>query len=87
MANAKASRNPDTLPTSPSLAQTLPSDAVLDALMMMLIGASLTKFGADAPGKGASAFRPYQTVSKPNLKRLLGVVRRAKSRFPGYWKD
>jgi PAS domain S-box-containing protein len=41
MANAKASR--EALPTSPSLAQTLPSDAVLDALMMMLIGASLNE--------------------------------------------
>ncbi len=29
MANAKASPNPVALPTSPSLAQTLPSDAVL----------------------------------------------------------
>jgi hypothetical protein len=28
------------LPTSPSLAQTLPSDAVLDALKMILLGAS-----------------------------------------------
>jgi PAS domain S-box-containing protein len=41
MANAKASR--EAFPTSPSLAQTLPSDAVLDALMMMLIGASLNE--------------------------------------------
>ena len=41
---------PKTLPNlqapsgSPSPSQTLPSEAVLDALKMMLIGASLTKF-------------------------------------------
>jgi PAS domain S-box-containing protein len=43
MANAKASSNLQALPTSPSLAQTLPSDAVLDALKMILIGASLNE--------------------------------------------
>jgi hypothetical protein len=31
------------LPTSPSLAQTLPSDAVLDALKMILLGAPLNE--------------------------------------------
>jgi len=41
MANAKASSNLQALPTSPSLAQTLPSDAVLDALKMILLGAPL----------------------------------------------
>jgi len=41
MANVKASPNPEALPTSPSLAQTLPSDAVLDALKMILLGAPL----------------------------------------------
>jgi hypothetical protein len=39
MENTKASSNPQTLPTSSSLAQTLPSDAVLDALKMILLGA------------------------------------------------
>src|SRR5579864_1459047 len=43
MANAKASSNLQALPTSTSLAQTLPSDAVLDALKMILIGASLNE--------------------------------------------
>ena len=43
MANAKASPNLQALPTSPSLAQTLPSDAVLDALKMILLGASLNE--------------------------------------------
>ena len=41
MANAKASPNLEALPASPSLAQTLPSDAVLDALKMILLGAPL----------------------------------------------
>jgi hypothetical protein len=39
MANAKASLNLEALPTSPFLAQILPSDAVLDALKMILLGA------------------------------------------------
>jgi len=39
MANAMASPNLQALPTSPSPAQTLPGDAVLDALKMMLLGA------------------------------------------------
>jgi PAS domain S-box-containing protein len=43
MANAKASLNLEALPTSQSLAQTLPSDAVLDALKMILIGAPLNE--------------------------------------------
>jgi formate hydrogenlyase transcriptional activator len=43
MANAKASSNLEALPTSPSLAQTLPSDAVLDALKMILLGAPLNE--------------------------------------------
>src|SRR5882672_4972550 len=43
MANVKASPNPEALPTSPSLAQTLPSDAVLDALKMILLGAPLNE--------------------------------------------
>jgi PAS domain-containing protein len=43
MANAKASSNLQALPTSPSLAQTLPSDAVLDALKMILLGAPLNE--------------------------------------------
>src|ERR1700678_4235445 len=43
MANAKASPNLRALPTSPSLAQTLPSDAVLDALKMILLGAPLNE--------------------------------------------
>ena len=43
MANAKASSNLKALPTSPSLAQTLPSDAVLDALKMILLGAPLNE--------------------------------------------
>jgi GAF domain-containing protein len=43
MANAKASPNLEALPTSPSLAQTLPSDAVLDALKMILLGAPLNE--------------------------------------------
>src|SRR3984893_946159 len=41
MANAKASSNLQALATSPSPAQTLPSDAVLDALKMILLGAPL----------------------------------------------
>ena len=41
MANAKASPNLEALPPSPSLAQILPSDAVLDALKMILLGAPL----------------------------------------------
>jgi PAS domain S-box-containing protein len=42
MADAKASPNlQQALPTSPSPAQTLPSDAVLDALKMILLGAPL----------------------------------------------
>src|SRR5690242_18615960 len=41
MANAKGSPNLQALPTSPSPAQTLPSDAVLDALKMILLGAPL----------------------------------------------
>jgi hypothetical protein len=43
MAKAKASSNLEALPTSRSLAQTLPSDAVLDALKMILIGAALNE--------------------------------------------
>jgi hypothetical protein len=43
MANAEASSNLQALPTSPSLAQTLPSDAVLDALRMILLGAPLNE--------------------------------------------
>ena len=43
MANAKASLNREALPTPPSLAQTLPSDAVLDALRMILLGAPLNE--------------------------------------------
>jgi len=43
MANAKASLNLEALPTPPSLAQTLPSDAVLDALKMILLGAPLNE--------------------------------------------
>ena len=43
MANAKASSNLKALPTSPSLAQTLPSEAVLDALKVILIRASLNE--------------------------------------------
>jgi hypothetical protein len=43
MANAKASPNPQAVPTSPSPAQTLPSEAMLDALKVMLIGASLNE--------------------------------------------
>src|SRR5713226_7360893 len=41
MANAKASPNLQALPTSPSPAQSLSSEAVLDALKMILIGAPL----------------------------------------------
>jgi hypothetical protein len=43
MANAKASPNLQALPTSPSPAQTLPSDAVLDALKMIIVGAPLNE--------------------------------------------
>jgi GAF domain-containing protein len=43
MANAKASLNLESLPTPPSLVKTLPSDAVLDALKMILIGAPLNE--------------------------------------------
>jgi formate hydrogenlyase transcriptional activator len=43
MAHAKASPNPQALPTSRSSAQTLPSDAVLDALKMILLGAPLNE--------------------------------------------
>jgi formate hydrogenlyase transcriptional activator len=43
MARAKASPNLQALSTSPSLAQTLPSDAVLDALKMILLGAPLNE--------------------------------------------
>src|ERR1700731_1874547 len=43
MADAKALPNLQALPRSPSSAQTLPSEAVLDALKMMLIGASLNE--------------------------------------------
>jgi hypothetical protein len=43
MAQPKASSNLEALPTSPTLAQTLPSDAVLDALEMILIGAPLNE--------------------------------------------
>jgi hypothetical protein len=43
MANAKALSDLEALPTSPSLAQTLPSDAVLDALKMILPGAPLNE--------------------------------------------
>jgi hypothetical protein len=43
MANAKASSNLQALPTSPSPAQTLPCDAVLDALKMILLGAPLNE--------------------------------------------
>src|ERR1700722_5904785 len=43
MAKAKASSNVQALPTSPSLAHTLPSDAVLDALKMILLGAPLNE--------------------------------------------
>jgi PAS domain S-box-containing protein len=41
MANAKTSLNLEALPTSSSFALTLPSDAVLDALKMILLGAPL----------------------------------------------
>jgi formate hydrogenlyase transcriptional activator len=43
MANVKTLPNLQALSISPSLAQTLPSEAVLDALQMMLIGASLNE--------------------------------------------
>src|ERR1700731_3244716 len=43
MAKTKASPNLQALPTFPSLAQTLPSDAVLDALKMILLGAPLNE--------------------------------------------
>jgi len=43
MANVKTSPNLQALAISPSPAQTLPSEAVLDALKMMLIGASLNE--------------------------------------------
>jgi formate hydrogenlyase transcriptional activator len=43
MANAKASFNLQAVPTSPSPAQILPGDAVLDALKMMLLGAPLNE--------------------------------------------
>jgi PAS domain S-box-containing protein len=43
MANVKTLPNLQALSTSPSPAQTLPSEAVLDALKMMLIGASLNE--------------------------------------------
>ena len=43
MANAKASLNLEALPTSPFPAQTLPSEAVLDALKMILLGAPLNE--------------------------------------------
>src|SRR6202041_1039641 len=43
MANAKASPNLQALPTSPSPAQTLPCDAVLDTLKMILLGAPLNE--------------------------------------------
>ncbi|HWO28188.1 MAG TPA: GAF domain-containing protein [Candidatus Acidoferrum sp.] len=43
MANAKASPNLQALPTSPTPAQTLPCDAVLDALKMILLGAPLNE--------------------------------------------
>src|SRR5271166_2977059 len=43
MANAKASLNLEALPTPPSLAQTISSDAVLDALKMILLGAPLNE--------------------------------------------
>ncbi len=43
MAHAKASPNLQALPTSRSSAQTLPSDAVLDALKMILLGAPLNE--------------------------------------------
>src|ERR1700723_1032464 len=43
MAKAKASSKLQALPTSPSLAHTLPSDAVLDALKMILLGAPLNE--------------------------------------------
>jgi hypothetical protein len=43
MANAKATLNLKALPTPPSLAQTLPTDAVLDALKMILLGAPLNE--------------------------------------------
>src|SRR6202161_1573925 len=43
MTNAKASLNLKAPPTPPSLAQTLPSDAVLDALKMILLGAPMNE--------------------------------------------
>ena len=43
MANVKTLPDLQALPSSPSSAQTLPSEAVLDALKMMLIGASLNE--------------------------------------------
>jgi hypothetical protein len=43
MAKAKASTHLEALPRSPSLAQTLPSDAVLDALKLILLGAPLNE--------------------------------------------
>jgi hypothetical protein len=43
MAKPKLSSKLEALPTSPPLAQTLPSDAVLDALKMILIGAPLNE--------------------------------------------
>src|SRR5712691_5436476 len=43
MANVKTLPNLQALSRSPSPAQTLPSEAVLDALTMMLIGASLNE--------------------------------------------
>jgi hypothetical protein len=49
MANAKALPNLQALSRSPSPAPALPSEAVLDALKMMLIGASLNEVSRVSP--------------------------------------
>ena len=69
MATAKTSSNLEALPTSPSLAQTLPSDAVLDALK---------KAGKKFKTINRKTLQIFQAYGWPgNVRALQNVIERA----------
>jgi hypothetical protein len=70
MANVKTLPNLQELSSSPSRAQTLPSEAVLDALKMMLIGASLNEV-------------PQKSPEHTNLRLATALVTASRGDWPG----
>ena len=86
MANAKASLNLEALPTSPFPAQTLPSDAVFDALQMILLGAPLkevlTTITRLIEAHGAGMLCSIFLLDEDNLHLRYGV---ASSLPEAYW--